>query len=333
MENQEEAISNADKKSGKLMLFSKNGKLQIVLRICITVLFVFIVNRSIKSKEIESLLGKVNLWGIGLSLLLGAAGVYLQACRWRIVLHSQKLPSTNKVAYKTLLWGNLLAFITPGRIGELFRGLHLDKKRKALSVLAVITDQIFAIAVTLIFGFAAVFIELIFFRRVPHPGFVFPLIFLAISVLFLAYLHRFSGILAKVALLKPVISSLSSFYKGMKNLKLSQMIFISFLVHVSLILQTSILLYMFGSISIWKNCIIAMQSYAFMIFLPFFIANIGLREYSFALFLKEMERYGATQVSIPVASLGVSIMILLINIVLPALIGLVWTIMDRERVA
>jgi flagellar biogenesis protein FliO len=62
--------------------------------------------------------------------------------------------------------------------------------------------------------------------------------------------------------------------------------------------------------------------------MPFFVANIGVRELSFSVFLKKLE--AAPQ---PAAiAFGVSGLILLINIILPAILGLIWMLKgNRSR--
>jgi len=85
---------------------------------------------------------------------------------------------------------------------------------------------------------------------------------------------------------------------------------------------------MFGSTKFVINLIIASESYLFMLFFPFFIANIGLREYSFMFFLNEFSTF-FPHLLIPATAFAISTVILLINIVFPAFIGLIWGVSDR----
>jgi hypothetical protein len=81
---------------------------------------------------------------------------------------------------------------------------------------------------------------------------------------------------------------------------------------------------MFGSRDFQANILAAGQSYAFMLFFPFFIANMGIREYAFGMFL------GGALVP---AAFGASMGILAINIVLPALLGLGWWMVDIKKIS
>jgi len=82
---------------------------------------------------------------------------------------------------------------------------------------------------------------------------------------------------------------------------------------------------MFGAGSFPTTLIAAGQAYTFMLLLPFFIANIGLREYSFSLFITNITNAAAPMAPyIGRGSFGSATLILLINIILPAALGLVW---------
>jgi hypothetical protein len=83
---------------------------------------------------------------------------------------------------------------------------------------------------------------------------------------------------------------------------------------------------MLGAKGWFTNCIVAGQAYMQMLFLPFFVANVGVREYSFGLYLRQLS--GGNNVD--VIAFGVSGFILFVNIILPALVGLLWFFFDRN---
>jgi hypothetical protein len=97
--------------------------------------------------------------------------------------------------------------------------------------------------------------------------------------------------------------------------------------HFFLIIQTILLLMMFGATGWIVNSIIAGQAYMQIIFLPLFIANVGIREYSFGLYLKQ---FAINQDSETIA-FAVSSLILFINVILPALAGLIWIIFEKNN--
>jgi hypothetical protein len=104
----------------------------------------------------------------------------------------------------------------------------------------------------------------------------------------------------------------------------------SVLAHGFLLAQTAVLLGMFGGGAVFAGALAGGQAYGFMLFFPFFIANMGIREYSFGMFLG----HGPTALSaagLSAAAFGASMGILLVNIILPAIVGLGWWIIEKKR--
>lgn len=94
-------------------------------------------------------------------------------------------------------------------------------------------------------------------------------------------------------------------------------------------------------LNIFVNCsfpdavMVSTLAYTCMLFLPISIANIGIREYSFALLLPLAIAGKQSTITIQAASFGVSGLILLMNIILPALAGLFWQtipLLGRARI-
>lgn len=105
-----------------LMHFVRNNKtFSFIFRLIITFLFFIIINKNISLTQIKLLAQRVCVWQFSITIVLGIAGLYFQMLKWKEILYSQKFPSSVRIAFKTLLWGHLLAFITPGRFGELMR--------------------------------------------------------------------------------------------------------------------------------------------------------------------------------------------------------------------
>jgi hypothetical protein len=302
-----------------------NGKVQTALRICGTLLFVYIVNRQVTWNDTRLLAGKIRLLPLLVAVALGVGGIMLQVVRWKMVLRSMGFHGAGNAALKSMLWGSFLAFITPGRLGEMFRALGIDPSRKAESVVAVAVDRYFALLVTLATGFLA--------------GCAFTPVRWRYSLMF--------SLLTAILLVSYSLirrGKIPLRLKGGFDLKVTGALFprllsretlsihlISVLTHVALLLQTAVLLGMFGVPSIAAGLMVAAQAYALMIFLPFFIANAGLREYSFSLFLQQHHATAAAVAGIHPAALGVSAVILFINIIMPAAGGLAWMVGTRSR--
>src|SRR5690554_554956 len=127
------------KKSAKALMYlmhfiKKNKTVSFTFRLIITFLFFIIVNKNISLTQIKLLAERVCVWQLTITIVIGIVGLYFQMLRWKEILYSQKFPSSVSIAFKTLLWGHLLAFITPGRFGELMRAWGLSDKKKICSV-------------------------------------------------------------------------------------------------------------------------------------------------------------------------------------------------------
>jgi hypothetical protein len=110
-----------------------------------------------------------------------------------------------------------------------------------------------------------------------------------------------------------------------------RIVFYSFAAQIALLAQTAMILSIFGSASFFSNMVIAAEVYAFMLFLPFFIANIGLREYSFSMLFENMKPIFHQSFTIGSVALGVSFLILIMNILFPAVVGLCIMIIDKKH--
>jgi hypothetical protein len=291
-------------------------------RICITLLFVVITFRSFSKEQALELVRSVRFLPVFLAVLLGAASFLCHIFRWMIILKCHQLPSTLKIASKTMFFGALLAFITPGRAGELFRGISVGETRKADSIIAVIIDKAYILISVFTIGVICALSQKLFLKIELPAGakivsFSAQLITLgltsslSVAGRFRKYTGGFAGFLLKIISCGPGFFSVS----GINS------IILAFAAQILCVVQTVALIRMFADIS-WASGISAVgQACSFMAFVPFTIANIGIREYSFGMFLGNVA--GQTEYAAS-AAIGASTGILLINLVLPALVGLIW---------
>jgi hypothetical protein len=284
-------------------------------------LFFYIINKSISQNDIKSLSTAIKPHLLFAVFVFGVCGFYCQVIRWKHILKSRNLPFRGNIPLKTMLWGNLLGFLTPGRVGELFRGTSIDPQRKADSVFAVVIDRLFAIFMVLFSGVLCIIIHVLFLKIPLNLAEI-------ISLCVLILIAGVGAIILKLNRFKSMklIQKGISILRGLKNVLTFRIAMLSFMAHFFLILQTVILLRMLGSTGWFTNSIVAGQAYMQMLFLPFFVANVGVREYSFGLYLRQLS--GGSNAGI--IAFGVSNLILFVNIILPALAGLIWFFFGRN---
>ncbi len=296
----------------------------VILKILLTAAFIFFANRKLEWEHFSLIWTQARLIPIAAALVLGFTAVLLHIVRWKLILMYEGFTVSNQIAAKTYLFGLLLAFITPGRLGELFRGLEISEKNKTSTLFAVIVDNLFTICAVFLFAFCCVIIQKLLFGRLPHAQFaILTSVAAVISVVVLILAAR-GSILKKKPLLRKF---------GMRIIRLSPRIFspvgrkVSYCTigaHLALVAQTVIVFQMFGNVEALKGALAAGQAYAFMTLMPFFMANMGIREYSYSLFLGQLHTHG--EAAFTSMAFNSSVMILMLNLILPALIGLVWSL-------
>jgi hypothetical protein len=292
------------------------------VKLLVTAAVIYLVNRSLTKEQFSALFKEISIVHVGSAFLLGCAGFYFQVKRWHSILRLYGIPVPMKAAFRTMLWGCLLAFLTPGRTGEFFRGFSLPAFKKKDAVVAVLVEKLFAGGTTLLFG---LFCCGLFLASKAAVWWGHTIIISGSAAAIVAAVGVFA--LRKTAVVKRALERLPV----LSLRQAAVLVTYSVVIQGLLLAQTALLLRMFGSDSLIDNALAAGQAYGFMLFFPFFIANMGIREYSFGMFLGHSQTVlPATGVS--TAALGASMGILIINIILPALIGLVWWLVGRRKV-
>ncbi len=298
------------------------------LRALLTILFIAFVNRGLDREKLTILFGHLSFPHFAVALLFSLGNIYYQVRRWDLILRYEGFTVGRFTSLKTILFGNLLAFVTPGRLGEVFRGVGLEPERKADTVFAVFVDKFFITAATLAAGAACALLQVFLYGVPLNRQFVVVIsVGLIISCVGLALLvyrrlpfvpGRVGAYVERALTLAPRVFS----RKG------AQLVWYSLAGHALLLLQTVLLLHMYGVRDVGGGILAVGQAYAFMVFLPFFIWNLGIREYAFGMVLTQLGVSIAGGVDVAAAALGASVGIFLMNLVLPALGGLLWQYSD-----
>ena len=301
------------------------------IRIAVTAVFVALVNKSIRASDILLLVHRIHFWPLCGAVIIGAGSFFFQILRWRLILRSHALPCSIMVSLKTLLRGCLLAFITPGRIGELFRAVHIDSKRHYATMVAVVEERSFAVITTVAAGILCIIAQAVVSTSPLFiPLIIASIIFIAIFTVMMTEMISRGVLFKKSGRFPMYYDRVIEYLHRIRSLPFLPLALLSAGAHLLLLLQTALLFHMFGSGDIGRNIIAAGQAFSFMLLLPFFIANIGLREYAFSLFLARLSPDPGIVSEIGTIAFGVATFILFINLIFPALIGLLWMYTERN---
>jgi uncharacterized membrane protein YbhN (UPF0104 family) len=241
----------------------------------------------------------------------------LEALKWKFAIRSIHT-ITFITAFKSVLTGVTLGFLTPNRIGEIpGRSLLLGKHNFKATTLKTAVASFSQLLITLFFGLFGFFYSSIYFIYIPYIHLIIFILFGGFIFLLLIFffLNKFEFIFNKISYVKDkaLLKGLSGFTK----IELFFLIFFSFLRFIVFSVQYYFVLLAF-SISLNSLTEIFLIPICFLItsFIPtLLISEIGLRG-SVALFVFGMVT--DQDVSIILAS----IVLWVINVAFPALLGL-----------
>jgi uncharacterized protein (TIRG00374 family) len=105
-----------------------------------------------------SLLRKISFPLFVLVVLLNIPQIFLKAYRWRELLHAQKISYGIWPAFLSYFGSIFIGLLTPGRLGELIKALHVSKDcnvSNARALSSVLVDRLFDLYALLLMGGAA----------------------------------------------------------------------------------------------------------------------------------------------------------------------------------
>ncbi|MBN1603220.1 MAG: flippase-like domain-containing protein [Chitinispirillaceae bacterium] len=308
-------------KKHTLRLLNPGSRGSQYIQIGITILFIYLVNRSISAVEFGLLLRSLDPFAILTAVVLGGVAILTQAFRWYLISRNCSLNISWGTALKRLLWGNLLAFITPGSVGELFRSVDLCPSKKMVTIISTLADRIFGNIIVVFSALPVLFIQLFFMQRSISEILSAATVITSVLIVLFFVLMKFN-IQWYDKLPVKLAGTVSDFVVTLQSLDLSVMMLLSLFHHMILVVQAAFLIQCFVNVSFFEGVMVAVLANTCMLFLPFAIANMGIREYSYSLFLSIAVIQESTTVSIPAIAFGVSSVLLIINNILPATAGL-----------
>src|SRR5262245_15160473 len=121
------------------------------------VLLIILIWR-IDFSDTVSLLKKISIPILVLVVLLNIPQIFMKAYRWRELLHSQRISFGIWPAFLSYFGSIFIGLLTPGRLGELIKALHVSKDcnvSNARALSSVLVDRLFDLYALLLMGGAA----------------------------------------------------------------------------------------------------------------------------------------------------------------------------------
>ncbi len=283
--------------------------------------------KRVQGEEIISAFHSAKLSLIIVALLLLIPNVYLQFFKWRYLVRLLKPDVANREVIQSLFAGFTFGFITPGRLGEFGRAFFIKDCSwvKLLGISAI--DKLFSLAVVVFWGATGLIFfiggQLYLYTLIPIILFIVFALFVIYYILLhpeviKGFLYSLNIILPFRDKIKMLMSSLDNFHKK-QALKL---LFLNFCFFCVFLFQYCLLTRAFEPTHFLKTFLALSSAMLVKSMLPISIGDLGVRESAAVFFLEKIGLLKST-------AFNASILLFIINLVIPSLIGLVLLLKNR----
>ena len=292
----------------KIMIFQKIKnfllKYKVIIQITISIIILIIIFQKIDFRVVISMLFELDLGLFIILLCISAIKLFTQVLNWSLCLKIFSPPYPLSTILKTHLIGLALRFIVPGGFGIFGKAFYINKELKQ-TVYSVVVEKFFIFWVICFFAGWAIIISPINF---PLSIIHYPLsIIITISPLLLIFIF------------KELIKN-SNYIKTFPKIMISQIVF-----EILTFTQYFLLLQFFLQIGLsFFDVSICIALILVANIIPITYSGLGLREAASALLLPK--------IGIPAEiAVGASLIIFLLNAVIPALPGVVFIAMHKKE--
>lgn len=310
-------------------LQTKKGKkyLFFFLKILISILVLSILIHKIRLAEIFIAIEKARKGYILIAIMLLPVNLFFQFKKWQLLLKIEKPNALAGEIFFSLLAGITLGFVTPGRLGEFGRAIFVRDAHWPRLLGFITIEKLFALLLIYCFGF----LGFISFFKTSMQSFalilfsiVFLTIFAVILFLFLnpkileKILHRIHFFSERSEKLKQFTSA----FQALSAVQARRLFAFCLAQTLTYILQFSLLVNAFSSIIVTKAFLAVGATMMVKSMLPIAIGDLGIRESAAVYFFHKLNVPGA-------AAFNASLLLFLINILIPSIIGLALILKNR----
>lgn len=306
-----------------------------IIKVLISIGVIGFIIHTVRVNNIFENFLNMNIFYFSIAFILMFGNIYFQYLRWKNILHS-KVPKLNNFSiFQSLIIGISAGFFTPLRIGEYFgRKISLDKLKLKNVLLLTFIDKLFLLIIIALIGSLSTILLLHYYFEVNYL-ITISLFILVFIIFYLIFQLLFSNSLFnyindnyinlenRFKYLGFVIEEISNF-----NIKLNlKLIFYSLINFLIIIVQFGFLVLAFAP---GTNLFAGIYSAILMLFTKSFIpaitlGELGIRESASIYFLGLFNVEQAT-------AFNTSIMLFVINLLVPALFGLFFLYKSNKKI-
>ena len=298
-----------------------------ILKIAIAALVMVMLLKRVDTAEITTAFKSAKMSCIFIALALLVPNIYLQFFKWRYLVRLLKPQVTDRETFQSLLAGFTFGFITPGRLGEFGRAFFI-KDCPWVSLLGIaFVDKLFSLAVVIFWGAIGLMFfvsrQLYLYTMVPIVIFTIIALIVIYYVLFhpgiiRGFLYSLNIILPFRDKIKLLMSSLDNFHRR----QALNLLVLTFGFYFIFLIQFYILVCSFGTASFMPAFLAISATMLVKSLLPISIGDLGIRESAAIFFLGKIGVHEST-------AFNASILLFLINLLIPSLVGLVLVLKYR----
>jgi uncharacterized protein (TIRG00374 family) len=291
-------------------------------------LVMFMLIKNVQADKILRALGEAKIGFFVLTLILLLPNVYIQYFKWNYLLKLIKPRATFFESISSLLAGFTFGFITPGRLGEFGRAFFVKDCPWIKVVGLAVIDKLYSVTIVILLGAGGMLFVLNLLLHhffIFLPIFIFTLVALTLMLYLVfhpdfirSFLYNINIMLPFRKKIKLLISSLDNFHKPQALTLLG----LSLLFYTIFFTQFYLLTLAFEWITPWDAFVAISSTLLVKSLLPISLGDLGVRESAAVFFFSQVGVLKTT-------AFNASIMLFLINILIPSLVGLILILKNK----
>jgi uncharacterized membrane protein YbhN (UPF0104 family) len=301
-----------------------------LLKIIVAVLVLFVLIRKLSIERLVDALIAADTRFIVAAFALLFLNMYLQFCKWRLVVYRENATVKKRHLLFSLLVGMALGLITPGRVGDFGRTFFVKDVDWAKLLGLLMIDKLITLCVLYFFGIIGLshFISMRMHPFVWLPIFLMTLGLLSLFLLFLlrpmllrTLLSRFHKSVARHSIVEKFLTGIEMATPGFTG----RLLLLTITQTLTYCSQFVLLIFAFFKMPVLAGYLSTFAVMFTKSLLPISIGDLGIRESASVYFLGQ---FGAPDV----AAFNASFLLFLINVLLPSLAGLALLLFRRQNI-
>lgn len=301
----------------------------IVLKLVLSTVLIVVLIRQVDGSDIVSEFSDIRPVTLGLALAVAVVNIYVQYRKWRFLVRIIYPDVSRRHAMTSLLCGFSIGLITPGRLGELGKGFFIPGISRTQATGMSILDKVFSQLPLAMFGLVALAYFSTRTERFSIGVYLLcavlaaALVVLANLVLFRPqtirqWIRRSSDLIARLPLMEKLAMLLSTTEMFKKEHFLPSLMY-GAVFQIIIYVQTVLCVGTFHDVDVVTALAASAAAMFAKSLLPIAVMDLGVRESAIILF------FGMLAVPSS-AALNGSLLLFLINVLIPGILGLyyVW---------